>query len=128
MIIFEYRKLESGGIQITKCYISDRTEVVIPETIEGEDVIAESDICNRHFAVFYFILKLCCSVRYTCVGEVQITGTKNGFKRIFEKCGGLTDIIIPDSVVTIDSYAFTQCNGLTKMTIPAGVKLQYDSL
>ncbi len=44
--------------------------------------IAKSDVCNRHLAVFYFILKLCCSVRYTCVGEIQLIGIKNGFKRI----------------------------------------------
>jgi len=44
---FEYRKLENGGMQITKCYISDRTEVVIPETIEGEDVISIYDFTNN---------------------------------------------------------------------------------
>ena len=44
---FEYRKLGNGGIQITKCYISDRTEVVIPETIEGEDVISIYDFTNN---------------------------------------------------------------------------------
>ncbi len=44
---YEYRKLENGGMQITKCYISDRTEVVIPETIEGEDVISIYDFTNN---------------------------------------------------------------------------------
>ena len=34
-------------MQITKCYISDRTEVVIPETIEGEDVISIYDFTNN---------------------------------------------------------------------------------
>ena len=42
---------------------------------------AESDIRNRHFAVFRFIWKQCCGVRDTCVGYVQIIGIKNGFKR-----------------------------------------------
>ena len=39
---FDYTVLDNGEIRITKCYINDRTEVVIPGTIEGKYVTSIS--------------------------------------------------------------------------------------
>ena len=39
----------------------------------------------------------------------------------FEGCTGLTSITIPDSVTNIGSYAFEGCTGLTSITIPDSV-------
>ena len=36
-------------------------------------------------------------------------------------CSGLTSVTIPDSVTSIDDYAFYDCTGLTRVTIPESV-------
>ena len=38
------------------------------------------------------------------------------------KLNGCTDIVIPDGVTSIGSYAFSGCSGMTSVTIPASVK------
>ena len=39
----------------------------------------------------------------------------------FWGCGGLTSVIIPNSVKTIGNYAFASCSGLTSVSIPNSV-------
>ncbi len=46
----------------------------------------------------------------------------------FRSCVGLTSIIIPDSVTSINSYAFYNCTGLTSITIPNSVTNISDSV
>ena len=102
---FEYRKLENGGIQITKCYISDRTEVVIPETIEGEDVISIYDFTNS------IIEKV--TIPKT-VKEIY-GGTFKNMAKLKEVCfDGFTD-----GFVTIDPNAFPDTE--LKITFPEGL-------
>lgn len=38
--------------------------------------------------------------------------------KAFEKCSGITEIIIPNTVKTIGRYAFSKCTGMTSVTIP----------
>ena len=40
----------------------------------------------------------------------------------FRDCSGLTDVAIPDSVLSIDSYAFDCCANLTNVTIGSGLQ------
>ncbi len=44
---FDYTVLKDGGIQITKCYINDKTEVVIPVTIEDKFVTSISGFTDN---------------------------------------------------------------------------------
>ena len=46
------------------------------------------------------------------------SGTRTIAGAAFRDCGGLTDITIPDCVVSIGSSAFFGCSGLASMTIP----------
>ena len=102
---FEYRKLENGGIQITKCYISDRTEVVIPETIEGENVISIYDFTNS------IIEKV--TIPKT-VKEIY-GGTFKNMAQLKEVCfDGFTD-----GFVTIGPNAFPDT--AVKITFPEGL-------
>ena len=41
----------------------------------------------------------------------------------FQNCTGLTSVTIPDSVTSIDEYAFQNCTGLTSVTIPYSVTI-----
>ncbi len=41
--------------------------------------------------------------------------------RAFKECSNLTNIVIPESVISIKEQAFTQCTGLTNVVIPQSV-------
>jgi hypothetical protein len=63
----------------------------------------------------------------TEVGAVEIPSTING-KPVtiidadaFRDCGGLTSIVIPNSVHSVQNYAFKGCGGLTTIVIPDSV-------
>lgn len=102
---FEYKKLEDGGIQITKCYISDRTEVVIPETIEGENVISIYDFTNSTIE------------KVTIPKNVKeiYGGTFKNMAKLKEVCfDGFTD-----GFVTIGPNAFPDM--AVKITFPEGL-------
>lgn len=102
---FEYRKLENGGIQITKCYISDRTEVVIPETIEGEDVISIYDFTNNTIE----------KVTIPKTVKEIYGGTFKNMDKLKEVCfDGFTD-----GFVTIGPNAFPDT--AVKITFPEGL-------
>ena len=55
--------------------------------------------------------------RYYIIHE----NTKIIMSLAFESCIRLTEIVIPDSVTSIDKYAFYSCDSLTKIVIPDGV-------
>ena len=40
----------------------------------------------------------------------------------FAGCNGLTELIIPDSVIYIGANAFADCDGFTEIVIPSSVK------
>ena len=43
-------------------------------------------------------------------------------KNAFQNCTSLTNITIPDSVISIGIGAFNNCSGLASITIPSSVK------
>ena len=47
--------------------------------------------------------------------------TKVIARNAFSYCNSLTEITIPDGVVTIGEYAFSLCDGLTSVTIPDSI-------
>ena len=53
--------------------------------------------------------------------EVIITGGKDIDEKAFLGCSGLTNITIPDSVISIGDSAFFGCEGLTSVTIGTSV-------
>jgi hypothetical protein len=60
-------------------------------------------------------------------GKVVIPSSYNGKpvtgigEEAFAYCSGLTSIMIPAGVTSIENYTFFNCSGLTSITIPAGV-------
>ena len=61
-------------------------------------------------------------------GDVAIPSALGGYPvtsigvRVFEDCGELTSVTIPDSVTSIGDFAFDGCSGLTRVTIGKGVR------
>ena len=55
------------------------------------------------------------TVKYTLSDPTSIGN------EFFMGCYGITSIVIPNSVTSIDMYAFTNCNSLTSVTIGSGV-------
>jgi len=49
-------------------------------------------------------------------------------ERAFNKCIGLTNVIIPQSVISINDAVFSGCIGLTNITIPNGINIINDEL
>jgi len=60
-------------------------------------------------------------------GELIIPDTIDGYpvtaigNSAFWRCDGLTSVVIPDSVKSIDGYAFSQCRSLKSVTLPRGL-------
>ena len=52
---------------------------------------------------------------------VVITRATRIANRCFEGCANIKAIVIPDTVQTIDGYAFYNCSGITDIHIPEGV-------
>lgn len=55
----------------------------------------------------------------TSNGDVVVRIADGAF--VFDGCEALTSVMIPDTVISIDYYAFFSCVGLTEITIPDSV-------
>ena len=65
---------------------------------------------------------------FTGITNVDIPNSVISIKSgAFESCTGLISIAIPDSVSSIGGYAFRNCSGLTSVTIPDSVSSIGDS-
>lgn len=107
------------------------TQIVIPETYEGQPVIG---IANGAFANNEAIVQVVIPAsakrignnafeRCTNLASVSIAdGVETIGEKAFLYCTALEAIEIPDSVTTISTGAFMACYNLTEATIGAGLK------
>jgi len=67
------------------------------------------------------------AVPTSTVGAIEIPSSLGGCpvtgigKSAFNGCNGLTSIIVPDSLVRIESFAFSGCSSLTNVVIPSSL-------
>lgn len=84
--------------------------------VEGLDVFSLKGI--EHFTNIEFINAANCEFLLEIVIPETITSIGSG---AFSNCLSLESITIPDSVTSIGDYAFGYCGGLTSVTIPDSV-------
>lgn len=102
---FEY-EIYNDEVIITK-YIGDKSDVIVPSTIEGKTV---KNIGYRAFSGCENLTSIKLPNTLTKIGEDA-----------FESCRKLTTINIPESVTEIGSFAFAYCSAIESITIPKNV-------
>lgn len=120
----------NGGPQVSiKTYVGSDTDVVIPEKINGLDVVAIGSSAFKGTSVKSVTLSSGIVEIGANAFEDCTSLTTVDFKNVhsikgsaFKNCTGLKDITLPETLVSIGAYAFQNCNSLTKITIPDSVK------
>lgn len=61
----------------------------------------------------YYAFYGCGNIKEIVLRDISYIGAKS-----FYNCSGLTNLALPESLTTIESYAFMGCTGLTSLTLP----------
>lgn len=56
-----------------------------------------------------------------CTTSVSLTGTVNIGEMAFSGCSSLTEVSLPESVISIGDFAFAECSSLKTVSLPASV-------
>ena len=107
---WRYRVRSDGSLEIVE-WNGDKSELIIPETIDGKKVAAIGD--GAFYAPYYDHYGL---TSVTIPDSVTSIGDN-----AFYYCDSLTSITLLDSVTSIGDYTFSYCNSLTSITIPDSV-------
>ena len=104
------------------------SEIDLPDTITSigagalEGTAYFADEANRRFGICYvgqYLFAVSSEAEGYCpVGE----GTKVIADEAFKNCTAITEISLPESLITIGASAFSGCGGLTEIAIPASVE------
>lgn len=126
---FDY-KVVNGGIQLTK-YTGNSSNVVIPDTIDGNTVVSIGDEAFQRCGVLQYVeipstvktigsstFKDCVNLTGVSLGRVSKIGDA-----AFLGCSSLKRVNVPGSVKSIGIYAFAYCSSLTKVNIAEGTEL-----
>ncbi len=122
---FEYKVRTDGGITIVK-YIGEDETVVIPQTIDGEEVTL---IGERAFAGTSILsVSMPDTVLYIAswafVGCKQLKTVRFSdniqliLEEAFQDCESLEQVILPKNLKEIGQYAFGNCLSVQKIWIP----------
>src|SRR5690349_15688655 len=99
--------INNGAITITRSQNpTGAVAIVIPSTINGLPVTMLG------FSVFF--------QNYQLLSVTIPRGVTNIQSYCFYRCG-ITNLSLPDTLVTIGDFTFQQCEGLTSVTIPDNV-------
>lgn len=100
-----YNVYEGRGVYITDCDTSIFGDIVIPEKIDGQPVIA---ICNSAF-------KDCSGI--TSISLPESISIIEAYA--FADCSALEKINIPKSVTKLKQHTFQNCKSLTSIILPS---------
>jgi len=120
---------ENNGVRITKYLGGEETNLVIPDTIDGEPVVSIGK--EAFYRADFTSVTIPDSVKSIgdsafnyCQNLMNITlgnGITSIGESVFSSCTNLTEVIIPDGVTKISYGLFYACYKLTSITIPNGV-------
>lgn len=98
-----------GGVMLTgyRPALTNMTEVTVPETAEGQRVVAIDDDV---FADCVHLEKVSLPDSLVSIGV-----------RAFKNCESLTEVDLPQGLQTLGGEAFMNCSSLTAISIPEGV-------
>ena len=104
--LFEYEYDAARGGMVITDYLGDVAEISIPDTIDGEPVVA-----IENFAFFYYCTMLTNVIIPDGVTEIG--------QSAFSCCTSLERVYIPESVTVIGNGAFSDCTG--PLTLGMGI-------
>ena len=106
---FEYEINDDGTVIIVGYlgYEENKTEISIPNEIDGKSVISIGD---GAFGGYSNLKEINIPKSVTSIGDDAFNG-----------CSSLKEIKIPESVTSIGDCAFAACNSLSEIKIPEGV-------
>lgn len=121
------------GVKSIGAYAFDEctavTKIILPDSIECIGTYAfgstafYADKSNWTDGVLYIGNQLICADPSFTFGEYTVReGTLTIANNAFAGCGGLTGVVIPDSVTNIGGGAFAACSALKSVNIPKNVK------
>ena len=127
--IGDFQFYTSDGIHSLVNYIGKDTEIVLPDSYNGESYnIGECAFSGCSSLTTITIPEGVTSIGerafYNCSSLKSITipeGVTSIGEYTFSGCSSLTDITIPEGVTSIGKYAFSSCSSLKSITIPEGV-------
>ena len=112
-IEWAYQLDDSDNVINLRCKTTTKTgKVEIPSTIDGKTVISLNGISNNTNGFNEGAFKDCAGITEVVIPNTVITIGSGTFRN----CTGLKSIVIPDSVTSIDSNAFGGCSGMTSVT------------
>ena len=114
--MFDYTVYSNGKAVITR-YFGNESELVIPNKIDGYDVVGiTASICDKNARAEFKLKKV------TIQEGIEFIGPD-----VFMSCYMLKDVILPDSLQFIYKAAFYNCKSLKKIILPDNVQYVYSS-
>ncbi len=111
---YEYWENNDGTVTLTK-YIGDKTEVVVPATLEGKKVKAIGKVNHSGD------IEGCFNDNKQITKVTISSGITEIEERAFYRCTALKSVSIPGTVKVIGKEAFYCCSSITSVNIPKGV-------
>ena len=110
-------------------YFGTAADVVIPEQINGEDVVGLDEAAFKGTAVTSVVLPAAvrnvgryCFQNCASLTNISLNNQVIGiYKYTFDGCTQLASIVLPDSVTSVGDFAFQNCVSMTSIVIPDSV-------
>ena len=106
-----YYDIVNGKAVVVSGDVSYSGDVVIPDSVEYDDVYLEVDSISEYaFQKSESLSSIVLPKSLTSIGESAFSG-----------CSGLVSIVLPKSLTSIGESAFSGCSGLDSISLPEGL-------